>query len=166
MIGPGAVDVIDGEALARIQEASYERAGHALSGSWPAESAMDSAQLAAFLDERRFCVLATTNAEGHAQARPVGFTVLGNVFWFATVQGRRLRNLERMPWASLVVADGERGFHRAVTADGPAKITEEPPDELLAVWEERHGSRPGWASAWFEINPTRVFSYGGSDATA
>lgn len=161
MIGAGAFEVIDGEALARIQEASYERAGRALSDSWPPESAMDPAQLAAFLGERRFCVLATTTADGHAQARPVGFTVLGHAFWFATVEGGRLRNLERMPWASLVVAEGERGFHRAVAADGPAMIVERPHEELLAKWEERHGPPADWAAAWFEINPTRVFSYGG-----
>jgi nitroimidazol reductase NimA-like FMN-containing flavoprotein (pyridoxamine 5'-phosphate oxidase superfamily) len=151
--------VIDAEALFRIQEASYERAGRALSGSWPRESAMDSAQLAAFLDERRFCVLATTTTRGHAQARPVAFTVLGASFWFATVAGSRLRNLERMPWASVVAADGERGFHRAVAADGPTTIVEQPAEELLAAWEARHGSRADWASAWFELEPARVFSY-------
>jgi nitroimidazol reductase NimA-like FMN-containing flavoprotein (pyridoxamine 5'-phosphate oxidase superfamily) len=153
--------VIDAEALGRIQDASYEQAGRAVRASWPPESAMDPAQLAIFLDERRYCVLATTTAEGHALARPVAFTVLGAAFWFATVAGDRLRNLERMPWASLVVAEGDRGLHRAVAADGPASIVEQPPEELLAAWEARHGSRADWASAWFEIGPTRMFSYGG-----
>ena len=82
---------------------------------------MDASRLATFLDERRFCVLATTTAQGHAQARPVAFTVLGASFWFATVAGNRLRNLERTPWASVVVTDGERGSHRAVAADFPAR---------------------------------------------
>jgi len=151
--------VIDAEALGRIQDASYERAGPALSGSWPPETAMDTAQLVSFLDERRYCVLATTTAEGHAQARPVAFTVLGASFWFATVAGDRLRNLERMPWASVVVAEGDRGSHRAVAADGPTSIVEEPPEELVAAWEARHGSRADWASAWFAVGPARLFSY-------
>ena len=155
--------MIDGESLARIQEASYERAGSALSGSWPPASAMDPARLAAFLDARRYCVLATTTAKRHAQARPVAFTVLGASFWFATVAGDRLRNLERTPWASVVVSEGERGVHRAVVADGPVTVAE-PPEELLAAWESRHGSRAAWASAWFELNPTRLFSYGAAGA--
>ena len=155
--------MIDGEALARIQETSYERAGRALSGSWPPESAMDAAGLAAFLDERRYCVLATTTAKGHAQARPVAFTVLGASFWFATVAGDRLRNLERTPWASAVVSEGERGVHRAVVADGGVTVTE-PSEELLAAWEARHGSRADWASAWFELTPVRLFSYAGMDS--
>lgn len=151
--------MIDVQALIRVQEASYVRVGAALSGSWPRESAMDAAKLESFLDERRYCVLATTTARGHAQARPVAFTVMRASFWFATVAGSRLRNLGRMPWASVVVADGEGDYHRAVAADGPVAVVEHPSEELLAVWEARHGGRAGWASAWFEIQPARLFSY-------
>jgi nitroimidazol reductase NimA-like FMN-containing flavoprotein (pyridoxamine 5'-phosphate oxidase superfamily) len=164
MIGGREADVMDVEALMRVQEASYLRAARALSSSWPRESAMDAAQLESFLGERRYCVLATTTARGHAQARPVAFTVLGASFWFATVAGSRLRNLERTPWASVVVTDGEGNSHRAVAADGPATIVEHPPEALLAAWEARHGSRAAWASAWFEIEPARLFSYRASEA--
>lgn len=152
--------MIDGEALARIQEGAYEQAGRGLRSSWPPESAMGPAELAAFLDARRYCVLATTTAKGHAQARPVAFTALGASFWFATVAGDRLRNLERTPWASAVVSEGERGVHRAVVADGPVTLAA-PSEELLAAWEARHGSRADWASSWFELTPARLFSYGG-----
>jgi PPOX class probable F420-dependent enzyme len=151
--------MIDADALARLQEASYERAAAAVRGAWPPESAMDPAQLAAFLTERHFCVLATTTPKGRPQARPVAFTVLGDVFWFATGAGGRLRNVERTPWISFVIADGDRGSHRAVVVDGPARIVEEPPDELVAAWEERHGSRAGWAAAWLEVRPRRLFSF-------
>jgi Pyridoxamine 5'-phosphate oxidase len=30
---------------------------------------------------------------------------------------------------------------------------------LLVAWEERHGSRADWASAWLELQPARLFSY-------
>jgi len=162
--GSGAADVIDPEALMRVQEASYAQAGRALRGSWPRESAMDAAQLESFLEERRFCVFATTTAQGHAQARPVPFTVLGASFWFATGAGSRLRNLRQMPWASIVVADGERGSHRAVAADGHATLVQQPPGEVFPVWEARHGSGVAWASAWVEIEPTRLFSYHSGEA--
>jgi len=120
---------------------------------------MGAPELAEFLAGRRFCVLATTTPKGRPQARPVAFTVLGSTFWFATGAGGRLRNVERTPWISLVVAEGERGSHRAVVVDGPARIVERPPDELLAPWEERHGSRGGWADAWLDVRPARLFSY-------
>lgn len=155
--------MIDAEALAAIQEASYGRATPALRSSWPRESAMDGGTLAAFLAERRYCVLATTDARDHAQARPVAFTVMGAAFWFATGAGPRLRNLERTPWVSVVVAEGERGRHRAVTADGPVTIAPEPPAGLAALWEARHERGADWASAWFELRPTRLYSYRGSN---
>ena len=97
--------MIDVDALIRLQEASFARAKDGLRSSWPRESGMDAAQLRSFLDGHRYCVLATTTAQLHPVARPVAFTVIGTAFWFATVAGPRLRNLERTPWASIVVAE-------------------------------------------------------------
>jgi nitroimidazol reductase NimA-like FMN-containing flavoprotein (pyridoxamine 5'-phosphate oxidase superfamily) len=151
--------MIDVEALARLQEASFARAERGLRSSWPRESGMNADELRSFLDAHRYCVLATATSQHHPVARPVAFTVIGASFWFATVAGGRLRNLERTPWASIVVADGDAGEHRAVAADGTATITAHPSEELLAVWEARHGSRAEWAAAWFEIRPTRLMSY-------
>lgn len=146
------------EAFIRVQEASYVGADGALRGSWPRESAMDENELKSFLDERTYCVLATTTPKGRPQARPVAFTVSDGAFWFATVKGGRLRNVQRTPWASVVIAEGEGPSHRAVAADGPVRIAQ-PSEELLAAWETRIGSRADWASAWFELQPARLFSY-------
>jgi nitroimidazol reductase NimA-like FMN-containing flavoprotein (pyridoxamine 5'-phosphate oxidase superfamily) len=151
--------MIDVDALIRLQEASFARAQDGLRSSWPRESGMDAAQLRSFLDGHRYCVLATTTAQLHPVARPVAFTVIGASFWFATVAGPRLRNLERTPWASIVVAEGDAGEHRAVAVDGSATITRQPSEQLLAGWEARHGSRAEWAAAWFEIQPARLISY-------
>ncbi len=120
---------------------------------------MDAAELGAFLRERTYCVVATATARGRAQARPVGFAVVAGAFWLATVDGGRLRNLRREPWLSLVVSEGEGESHRAVVADGPVTIHESPPEDVLALWEERFGSRAGWAAAWLELRPSRLFSY-------
>jgi nitroimidazol reductase NimA-like FMN-containing flavoprotein (pyridoxamine 5'-phosphate oxidase superfamily) len=151
--------MIDVDALIRLQEASFARAQDGLRSSWPRESGMDAAQLRSFLDGHRYCVLATTTAQLHPVARPVAFTVIGASFWFATVAGPRLRNLERTPWASIVVAEGDDGEHRAVAVDGPATITRQPSEQVLAGWEARHRSRAEWAAAWFEIQPARLISY-------
>lgn len=154
--------MIDAETLITIQRTSYERATAALRSAWPPESAMNADELARFLTEHHYCVLATVTKKGQPQARPVAFTVLGASFWFATVAGARLRNLERTPWVSFVVAEGDRGSHRAVTVDGPVTIVGDPDERLLAVWDERHGSRGEWASAWFEVRPARLLSYNGA----
>jgi general stress protein 26 len=149
-------------ALHAIQEESYRRAGHGMRSAWPPEQAMSADELAAFLAERRNCILATTTGRGHAQARPVAFSPVGDSLWFATARSGRLRNIERMPWVSVVVIDGDRGAHRAVTLDGPVTLTTEPPDEVLAEWERRFDGPADWAVAWFELQPERVFSYAGA----
>jgi PPOX class probable F420-dependent enzyme len=144
--------------LFAVQEASYRRAAGALTGSWPEAQAMDREALDAFLEARRYCVLATALQDGRPQARPVAFTVRGDEIWFATVAGGRLRNLRRTPWVSVVVTEGDGDEHRAVAADGPVELSE-PPEELLQRWEERFGSRAEWAVAWFRLRPERLFSY-------
>lgn len=154
--------MIDAETLIGIQEKSYERAAQSLRSAWPPDSAMGADQLARFLTEHHYCVLATVTAKGRPQARPVAFSVFDSSFWFATVAGARLRNLERTPWVSLVVTEGDRGSHRAVTVDGPVTILDTLDEELLAAWEERHGSRAGWAAAWLEVRPVRLLSYDGA----
>jgi hypothetical protein len=67
--------------------------------------------------------------------------------------------VERTPWVSAVVSEGERDRHRAVVADGPVTIASVPPDGLLDAWEARFGSRAEWAVAWLELRPERVYSY-------
>ncbi|HEX4519678.1 MAG TPA: pyridoxamine 5'-phosphate oxidase family protein [Gaiellaceae bacterium] len=149
-------------ALHALQEASYRGADGALRGSWPVKQAMDAAELDRFLDERRYCILATTTGKGRPQARPVAFTVFHDAFWFGTVAGGRLRNLERTPWVSVVISDGEGDEHRAVALDGPVTLFSEPPEGLPELWEQRLGSRADWAVAWFELRPERLYSYDAS----
>jgi nitroimidazol reductase NimA-like FMN-containing flavoprotein (pyridoxamine 5'-phosphate oxidase superfamily) len=151
--------VIDLDALLALQAASYARAGSGLRSSWPPASAMATDELRSFLEAHRYCVLATVTSKGRPLARPVAFTVLGSSFWFATVAGARLGSLERTPWASIVVAEGDAGEHRAVAADGPVTIIDRPDEGVLDAWADRHGSRPDWAAAWFQIQPTRLVSY-------
>lgn len=151
--------MIDAEALVKVQGESYRRAGQSLTGSWPADSAMTAAQLRSLLEERHYCVLATTGAKGQAIARPVAFCAVGASFWFATVEGPRLRNLERQPWVSVVIEDGERGHHRAMVVDGRVMVRRQPPAPVLDLWRTRHGSPAAWAAAWAELVPERIFSY-------
>ena len=146
-------------SLHDIQQASYRRASHGILSSWPREQSLGAAELEAFLAETRYCVLATTMANGHPQARPVAFIPLGDTLWFATAASGRLSNLEQTPWVSVVVSEGESHHHRAVIADGPVTLSPSPPDGLLDIWEARFGTRAEWAVAWFELRPSSLYSY-------
>ncbi len=151
--------MIDADKLIEVQERSYASAGEGLRRSWPRESTMDGRTLREFLEQHTFCVFASTDAKGRPQARPVAFTVLGSSFWFATVAGARLRNVERNSWVSVVVAEGEGDEHRAMIVDGPVTISAGASEELLSAWRARHGNAAEWASAWLELAPARLMSY-------
>jgi nitroimidazol reductase NimA-like FMN-containing flavoprotein (pyridoxamine 5'-phosphate oxidase superfamily) len=150
---------VDIDALIALQAQSFAGAGPGLRGSWPLEQAMDGPELGAFLSAHRYCVLATTTLKGRPLARPVAFTALAAAIWLATVDGPRLRSLRRTPWASLVVAEGDAGEHRAVTFDGAVTLHSAAPDAVAAAWRERHGNDAAWAEAWVELEPARVLSY-------
>ena len=146
-------------SLHEIQEESYRHASAGILSSWPPERSLGPTELAAFLEEQRYCVLATTTGRGRPQARPVAFIPLEDALWFATAASGRLANIERTPWVSVVVSEGESHHHRAVIADGPVTLSPSPPDGLLDIWEARFGTRAEWAVAWFELRPSSLYSY-------
>lgn len=151
-----------------IQDRSYDQAGVGIRESFPRGAAMDLPRMAAFLDRRRYGVLATGRPDGRPHAAPIAFSVWRGAFWIATVRGARLRNLRSRPYASVVVMEGDaRPEHRAVIAEGPvvvhdgAGITETEP-AFGRSWRLRFGSEPTWAAAMLELRPERVFSFDGS----
>lgn len=152
--------MIDAAGLAELQRRSSAATGGGQRGAWPAANAMDADELVAFLTEDRYGVLATATPQRHRPvARPISFCVHGTTFWFATVAGARLRNLERTPWASLVVSDGGPQRHRAVLPDGPVTIVTDPGTEVVVAWSARDHTEPTWATAWLALAPERLLSY-------
>ena len=155
----------DVEALLEAQRRSYERAGEALRRSWPPEDALGADELRGILADLVYGVLATARPDGRAHASPVAFSVEGGAFWIATVAGVRVRNLSAVPWASLVLSEGQReGAHRALTAEGPVRLHEDADFATARAWLDddwarRHEHPPDWASAFIELQPERVFSH-------
>ena len=77
----------------------------------------------AFLDERRFAVLATINADGTPQLTVMWYELRGDTIVMNTKRGRKKdRNLTRDPRASLCVEDG----FRYLTLEGVIEIVEDP----------------------------------------
>jgi nitroimidazol reductase NimA-like FMN-containing flavoprotein (pyridoxamine 5'-phosphate oxidase superfamily) len=148
----------DVSPLIEIQDKSFTEARPSLTGSWPPSNAMDASALARFLSSKLYAVLATTRSDGRPHLAPVGFFVSAGALWFATVAGARLRNLERTPYASVVVMEGEGDDHLAVLAEGPVTL-HSPASRLHDLWEERFGTRPDWAATFIEMRPERLFSH-------
>jgi Pyridoxamine 5'-phosphate oxidase len=154
----------DLDALVAAQRRSYRTAGEGLRRSWPEEAALDRDGLRALLGDVHYGVLATSRPDGRAHATPVAFSLAAGAFWIASVEGRRLANLRALPWASLVVFEGGRGEHRALTAEGSVAIHEGTAfaavrEWLDDAWTERHAHPPDWAVALLELTPERVYSH-------
>ena len=155
-------------ALIEIQNRSYDRASAGLQSSYPRRLAMDAARMNAFLEEKRYAVLATGRRDGQPQAAPIAFSVWRDAFWIATVDGARLRNLRARPYAAIVVMEGDvRRRHRAVVAEGSVIVHEGTrvidADPVFGErWRTHHGGRPEWAAAMLELRPVRIFSFDGA----
>ena len=76
-----------------------------------------------FLEEERFGVLATVNANGSAQQTVMWYELRGDMIVMNTKRGRKKdRNLIRDPRASLCVEDG----FRYVTLEGAIETVDDP----------------------------------------
>ena len=76
-----------------------------------------------FLEEPRFAVLATVNADGSPQQTVMWYELRGDTIVMNTRRGRKKdRNLVRDPRASLCVEDG----FRYVTLEGSIEIVDDP----------------------------------------
>lgn len=96
-----------------------------------------------FLEERRFAVLATVNADGTPQQTVIWYEPQGDEIMMNTAAGRvKDSNLRRSPAASICVEDG----YRFVTLEGTARLIE---DQAVAQEDIRnlairyHGEEKG-----------------------
>jgi hypothetical protein len=149
---------IDAHGLRLLQARSHSRPAAGMSAAWPPATSMDGPQMAAFLRDADFCVLATTGTALKPLARPVSFVVVGTSLWCATGSGARVRHLRQSAWASAVVTEGGRGAHRAMSFDGPVDVMTDAPPEILMGYQDKDGSAE-WASFWCELRPETVFSF-------
>lgn len=82
-----------------------------------------SEDVRSFLEEERFGVLATVNANGSAQQTVMWYELRGDTIVMNTKRGRKKdRNLIRDPRASLCVEDG----FRYVTLEGAIETVDDP----------------------------------------
>ena len=79
--------------------------------------------LRALLDERRYAVLATHDADDGIHLTPIWFLFEEERFHFASSSGsRKVKNVERRASASVVVEARRRGRERWVSASGPVVV--------------------------------------------
>jgi PPOX class probable F420-dependent enzyme len=77
----------------------------------------------AFLAERRYAVLATHEPDGGIHLTPIWFLFEDDRFYFESFSGGvKVRNLERIASASVVVDARRPGDERWVSASGPVEI--------------------------------------------
>lgn len=94
-----------------------------------------TAAVRAFLDERRYAVLATINDSGMPQLTAIWYELQGDEVMMNTAAGRlKHRNLQRDPRLSICIVDGERYvtlYGRATLHDNQAEAQAD--DYCLAI---------------------------------
>lgn len=153
---------MDATALGALQDESFDRANAATRESYPPGRRMTAEQLARYLAERRYAVVASTRADGRPHAALTAYIWVGGQLWLPAVAGSvRARNVARTPSVSFVLSDGEGDEHAAVVLEGEVALVpdSEVPSDITSLYADRHGRAPDWASEWLVVSPTRVLSY-------
>jgi PPOX class probable F420-dependent enzyme len=101
----------------------------------------------AFLDEKRFAVLATVDADGSLQQTVMWYVLVDNHILMNTARGRvKDRNLRRDPRLSICVEDG----YRYVTLDGTVELIDDQAAaqvDIARLAVRYHGPEQGMAMA-------------------
>ncbi len=106
----------------------------------------------AFLDEKRFAVLATILPDGTPQQTVMWYLIEGNELLFNTKRGRvKDQNLSRDPRVSLCIEDG----YRYVTIRGTARMNDDPATAQADI--KRLAIRYQGPQQWEQMG-ARVFS--------
>jgi PPOX class probable F420-dependent enzyme len=80
-------------------------------------------ELRAFLDERRYAILATHDPDGGIHLTPIWFLFEDDRFFFESFSGsRKVANLQANPAASVVVDAREPGQERWISALGTVEL--------------------------------------------
>jgi len=149
------------ELLGGLQDRSFAKATAATALSYPPERRLSAAQLAAYLDRRKFAVVGSARADGRPHAAMSVYVRRGTTFWLPTMAGSvRERNLRRTPWLTMVIAEADHPEHIAVIAEGPAEVVarpEVPADVRAAVTGD-------WVNAWVRVTAERLLSYADESA--
>jgi general stress protein 26 len=155
------------DALAELQDRTFERATAATAKSYPPERRLTAEQLTTYLGRREYAVVGTARPDGRPHASMSMYLRDGTSFWLPTVSGSiRERNLRTQPWLNLVIAENDDDTHIAVIAEGPADLVslDDLPDEVRTVVDERWSYVWKWVEVWIRLRTERVLSYAAEDA--
>jgi hypothetical protein len=146
--------------LARLQEASFSRAG-AVRTAYPPQRRMTGPQVAAYLARRTYALASSTRPDGRPHAAPTLFSLYAEAFWLPTLgSAARLGNVRAHPWLALSILEGEHDTHAAVLTEGPAEVLATVPEDVRTITELRNrGGSLDWATHWLRMTPQRLFSF-------
>jgi general stress protein 26 len=156
---------VDAAALDDLQGRSFAEASTTTNSAYPPDSRMSGDLLLRLLRARKYIVVATTRRNGTPHAAMSSFAVADGKVWLPTEDGTaRIKNLQRNPFASLVLTEGEDETHSVVLVDGPVTLIPDSdvPGAARAAWKDKFSHEPGWAELWICVEPHRLFTYAAS----
>jgi Pyridoxamine 5'-phosphate oxidase len=148
--------------LAELQDRTFARATATTGRTYPPERRLTPEQLVSYLGRRTYAVIGTTRTDGRPHASMSMYFRRGTTFWLPTVSATvRARNLQALPWLTLVVPEAEDDDHITVIVEGPAETLDldETPGDVRASFDR------DWVSAWIRLRAERLLSYAAEGAS-
>lgn len=152
--------------LGDIQDTTFASASAATAESLETPKRLSGAAIERFLDDRQYATLATTRPGGRPHAAMTAFVQLETEIWAPAMPGtQRVRNVAAIPWAVVIVSDGEGDGHTMVSIEGSARLDMAPGPAVVDAWMSKFEWMPDWAEEWVVVGVRRLRSYGadGSD---
>ncbi len=143
----------------QLQAATMARATPTTMMAHPAEQRLSGVQIDRFLSNTGTLAMATVRPSGLPHITTNHYAVHQGVFWLPAMPGTvRLQGLQQLPYASLMVCEGQATYFTMVVVEGPVELYEVPPPDALAAYIEKMGDA-SWAAAWVALVPRKLYSY-------
>ena len=165
MTGTGTATTIQAQRLGltsfdALQDATFASATATTRASFPEEQRLRGEDLLEFLHYKRNAVVSTTRMDLRPHSTVATYLVYAYQFWLPTVAGAvRARHARSLPYASLIIQEGEGDGHVVVLVEGTVTIVHRPAAGVLATYEARFGRSPSWVNAWLVLDPQRLLSF-------
>ncbi|MHB2020276.1 MAG: pyridoxamine 5'-phosphate oxidase family protein [Candidatus Xenobia bacterium] len=146
-----------------LQEQSLARARPTTAQAHPREHRLAGTQIHEFLSNMGTLALATVSPAGLPHLTTNHFVVHEGVFWLPFMPGTvRELGVQQVPYASLMIAEGQATYYTMVVVEGPLELVASPSPEAMEAYVSKLGDGT-WASAWAAVQPRRLFTYQGEN---
>jgi nitroimidazol reductase NimA-like FMN-containing flavoprotein (pyridoxamine 5'-phosphate oxidase superfamily) len=126
---------------------------------------MSGRQIISFLSHKLLCGLATTRPNGLPHLTTNAFAMYDGDFWLPIMpNAARLANLQRVPYACLLITEGQGPDYTMVSVEGEVELVAKAPPHIEEMHVVRQKSSLLWIEAWAYLHTAKIYSFAGMES--